>query len=407
MTDATTGPADALAELTSQRGIEDPYPIYESLRALGNVLPLGPQVVILGYEECANALRHPSMLSTDASVQDQLLPGWRDHSSWRWLTQLMLFTNNPVHARQRHFNRGVFTPRRVQGMQPMVERIIDGLINRLDELAADGRPIDFMSQFAFLVPLAVQGELLGIPHADQMSFREDIAEIAKTMEPIHDLDVLTPGDAAMDRMAAYFAGLIEERRARPGTDLVSTMVQANDESGDLSEDEMIANFLLLFEAGIESPTDLLGNSMRIALTRPEHADRLVDDPAYATGFVAEVLRFDPPVHALSRLAGADFDFFGIPIAAGTKVTLLIAAGNRDPRRFPDPERFDPTRPDNKPLTFGLGPHYCIGASLARMESEIAIPRLLRRFPEAALAAPPSYRDQLVMRGYDQLPLSLS
>jgi cytochrome P450 len=414
MQETASHPANALAALSSAEGKENPYPIYDGLRSLGPILPLGPMLVLVGYEECSAALRDTErFLSTDASVQDKMMPGWRDHSSWRWLTQLMLFSNDPTHARQRRFNHGPFTPRKTVAMRPMVERIIDGLIDRLDEVAGDGSPVDFMSEFAFRVPLAVQGELLGLTLEEQLGLREDIAEIAKTMEPIHDLDVLNPGDAAMDRMAAFFTDLAERRRAEPKDDLVSAMVAANDElkvkdpENALSDEELVANFLLLFEAGIESPTDLIGNSLRLALDRPDEAAKLVDDPGHPERFVAEVLRFDPPVHALSRMAGADFEFFGVPVEAGTKVTLLVAAANRDPRTFDDPDRFDPERRASKPLTFGIGPHYCIGAALARMESEVAIPRLLKRFPKLALAGTPTYRDQIVMRGYDRLEVTLA
>ncbi|HEV3035604.1 MAG TPA: cytochrome P450 [Solirubrobacteraceae bacterium] len=405
MPETAVQPAEALAALSTEQGRENPYPIYDSLRTLGPVIPLGPVLVLVGYDECATALRDKRLLSTDASVQDKMLPGWRGHSSWRWLTQLMLFTNDPVHARQRRFNHGPFTPRRVIEMRPMVERIIEELIERLASLA-NSDAIDFMSEFAFRVPLAVQGELLGITREEQLGMRDDIADVARTMEPIHDLRVLKPGDAAMDRMAAFFEALIEKRRAAPGDDLLSAMVQANNASKVLSGEAMVANFLLLFEAGIESPTDLIGNSLRLALAYPEEAERLVSDPQQAHGFVAEVLRFDPPVHALSRMAGVDLDVAGVPVKAGTKITLLVAAANRDPRRFENPELFDPDRREAKPLTFGLGPHYCIGAALATMESEIALPRLLRRFPEIALAGMPSYREQIVMRGYDQLPVTL-
>ncbi|HEY9389875.1 MAG TPA: cytochrome P450 [Mycobacteriales bacterium] len=405
MTDVKMGPGETLMALFSPQGKQNPYPLYESLRALGPMLPLGPQVVLVGYQECARALRETRLLSTDAAVQDQILPGWRDHSSWRWLTRNMLFSNDPDHERFRRFFGSAFAPRRIAEFRPVVERVVDGLVDRLGELGAGGAPVDFMSEFAFRLPMAVMGELLGIPDEDRMGFRNDIGDITLALEPIRDLAVLEPGDAAMDRLAEYFTDLVAKRRADPADDLVSAMVAARDASGDLTDEELVANFMLLLVAGTEAPMDLVGNAMRLAIDHPEQARTIVDDPRRAPAFIEETLRFDPAVHALNRLAAEDLEFFGLPVGAGTKVTLLIGAANRDPRRFAEPGRFDITRPNNQALTFSAGAHYCLGVALARMQGEVAFPRLLGRFPGIALAGEPSYRDQLVQRGYAHLPVT--
>lgn len=322
------------------------------------------------------------------------------------LTRNMLFSNDPDHERYRRFFSGAFTPRRVAEFRPVVERVVDELVDHLGTVGADGATVDFMAEFAFRLPMAVMGELLGIPAADRLGFRADIGDITLALEPIRDLAVLAPGDAAMDRLAAYFTDLVARRRARPADDLVTAMVRQRDETGDLTDEELVANFMLLLVAGTEAPMDLVGNAMRLAIDHRDQAATIVRDPSRAPAFIEETLRFDPAVHALNRLAAEDLEFFGLPIAAGSKVTLLIAAGNRDPRRFTDPGRFDMDRPNNHALTFSAGAHYCLGVALARAQGEVAFPRLLRRFPGIALAGEPTYRDQLVQRGYARLPVRL-
>lgn len=406
MTEHPSGPGEALMALFSPAGKANPYPLYESLRGYGSMLPLGPQLVVLGYQECARALREPSLLSTDAAVQRQLNPAVLDHSSWIWLTRNMLFSNAPDHDRLRRFFGGALTPRRITAMRPVIEAIVENLLDELAEAGGRGE-VDFMAEFAFRLPMAVMGELLSIPPADQQGFRDAIGAITLALEPIFDHRVLEPGDQGMDLLAEYFAGLIQRRRADPGTDLLSSLVATRDRTGELTEQELIANFMLLLVAGTEAPMDLIGNAARLAIEHPEHGRKLAAEPDRAAGFVAETLRFDPAVHALNRVAASDLDFFGMPLAAGTKLTLLVAAGNRDPRRFAEPGIFDPDRPNNQSLTFSGGAHYCLGAALATLQAEIALPRLLQRFPELSLAGEPSYRDQLVQRGYDRLPVTLN
>ncbi|RLU87539.1 hydroxylase [Streptomyces griseocarneus] len=405
MSAPTMDPGTAMTTLLSPQGKRDPYPLYEALRQYGPILPLGPgHLLVTGHQECARALREPALLSTDADVQDSVLPGWREHSSWRWLTKNMLFSNNPDHDRYRRFFSVAFTPRRIADLRPVVEERITALVERLAGLGADGAPVDFMAEFAFRVPMAVMGELLGIPEAEQPGFRDGIGAITTSLEPIRDLAQLLPGDAAMDEFAVYFSDLVAKRRAEPGPDIVSEMVRLRDENGALSEEELVANFMLLLVAGTEAPMDLIGNALRLALEHPGHAERLRQDPSLAPGWIEETLRFDPAAQILNRVAARDTDFFGMPVPEGGKLTLLIAAGNRDPRRYTDPGVFDPGREGNHALTLSGGAHYCLGAGLARMQAEIALPAVLRRLPGLALAGEPTFRDQIVQRGFGQLPV---
>jgi cytochrome P450 len=185
------------------------------------------------------------------------------------------------------------------------------------------------------------------------------------------------------------------------------MVREQDTSGQFTDDELIAHLVLLLIAGSQTPSDLISNALKLALHQPDVATKLAMEPGLAAPFITETLRFDPPVHALTRVATSDIELYGTRIKAGSRLLLFIGAANRDPRRFTEPERFDINRPDNQPLAFGLGQHFCLGAAFARMEGEVAVPMFLRAFPHSAIASAPSYRDQLVQRGISEFRVMLN
>jgi cytochrome P450 len=396
-----------LAALVAPAGRRDPYPLYEELRGHGPLVPVRPGLVVaVGYAECDRALREPALRVQDAASYDRAYPRWRAHSSLRAYTDSMLYRNPPDHARMRRLVSGGFTPRRVADLRPGVERMADRLLDHLAARGAGGRPVDFITEFASRLPIAVISQLLGVPEADHAWFREVAADITIALEGITDPTGLGPADAAMDRLADYFAALLDRRRAHPVGDLVSALVRVHEADGDrLSQEELVGNLMLMLTAGFETTSFLLGHGLWLALARPELAARLRAEPDFAPHYVEELLRFEPPVQATSRWAGADVDVAGTPLPAGTKLVVVLAAGNRDPRRYHRPAVFDPDRRDVQPLTFGAGSHFCLGAPLARMEARIALPRLLRRFPGLAVAGPPVRRDTWVGRGLDHLPVT--
>ncbi|MEU6040971.1 cytochrome P450 [Actinomadura sp. NPDC047616] len=409
MAELATRPDEAIAALVSPQGRRDPYPHYEAIRAHGNLVRVDDgMLVAVGYDECVAALREPLLKVQDENSHDVIHPGWREHSSLRGFTESMLYTNPPDHSRMRRQVVGTFTARRVQELRPAVVRLVDRLLGRMADLGG-GAPVDFMAEFAFRLPVAVIGELLGVPESDQVWFRAVSAEVTLALEGITDLSRLDRADAAMDELSDYFADVIERRRRRPGTDLISALVRAHDDGADgdrLSRDELIGNLVLLLVAGFDTTTHLLGHGLHTAFEHPGFAARLRAEPGFAPGFVEETLRCEPPVQATSRWAAEDVDLMGTPVPAGTKVLVLLAAANRDPRRYPDPHRCDPDRPDNRPLSFGGGIHLCVGAALARMEAQVALPALLRRFPGLAPAGPAVYRDRWLVRGHSRLPVAL-
>jgi cytochrome P450 len=236
-------------------------------------------------------------------------------------------------------------------------------------------------------------------------------DVAIALEMISDLAVLAPADAAMLEIEKYFTALVAERRAAPRDDLTSALIHDADQGdGRLSEEELLSNLVLLLLAGFETTTNLFGNALAVLFDQPHLAAGLRAGAVSASGFVEEVLRFDSPVQLTSRLALVDgLQVAGMPVPKGSEVLLLLGAANRDQARFPEPERFDPDRPDNQPLSFGAGAHYCLGAALARLEAVTAIPLLLERFPDLAPAkdAERIRADRLVLRGYRTFPVALS
>ncbi|GAA3038582.1 cytochrome P450 [Streptosporangium longisporum] len=405
---AAASPEEAMAALLSPDGRRDPYPRYEALRAHGDLVTVRPGLMAaVGHAVCARALREPWLQVQDAESYDRDLPGWRSHSSLRGWTGSMLYTNPPDHTRLRRLVSGAFTFRRVTALGPAIERMTGRLLDRVAELGAGGAPVDFMREFAFRLPVGVIGALLGVPEDDQGWFRAAAADVTLALEGTTDPSVLGTADKAMDELSAYFTTLIAHRRREPADDLVSDLVRVHDTDGSrLGEHELTANLVLLLSAGFDTTTHLLGHGLKLALEHPDAAARLAAEPGFAEGYVEECLRFEPPVQATTRWAVTDADLLGTRVPAGTKVVVMLAAGNRDPRRFDRPDVFDPGRPDNQPLSFGGGAHFCLGAALARLEARIALPMLLRRFPAVTAAGPADYRDRWLVRGHDTFPVTV-
>lgn len=397
--------------LMTPEGRVDPYPLYAAARALGPVSRLAelPMHLCTGYAEINAVLRDPAFGKMDL---DSLPQEWRallaEDGAMAMLGQSVLEANPPRHRRIRSLISSAFTPRRVAELEPAIARMTDALLDDLTTLGEDGAPVDFMENFAFRLPVTVICELLGVPEADRERFRPLAHDLTYALELFDDFDELGPADAATAELAAYLGALAEQRRADPKDDLVSALVQVNDaHDGRLSDSELLSNLVLLLVAGFETTTNLLGNGLYLGFEHPEVLDRVRKGEVSVQAFVDEVLRYDSPVQLASRIAVTDeARIAGRRVPKGEQTLLLIGAANRDPGRFAQPDAFDPARPDNVPLSFGAGIHYCLGHGLARLEGRIAFEKLLERFPEISLAAQPERRDRLVLRGYQTLPIKL-
>jgi len=405
--------AGILTALVSPEGRADPYPLYSALHELGEAVEPAPgHVVAVGYDAVNAVLRDPSFLVSDEAEFDRVFAGWRDHPSLDDFSRSILNLNPPDHPRLRSIMMRAFTPRRVAALKPAIAELTDELLAAMAARGAAGEPVEFMHDFAFLLPVTVICELLGIAKADRESFRRPARDLAATLEPL-DLSVLADADTAALALREYFTGLCAQRRARPRDDLVSALVEVSDADGtQMSGAELLANLMLLLVAGFETTTNLLGNGLRIVLDEPSLKSGLADGSVPAGQFVAEILRYASPVQLTSRRATVPAEVGGITAAPGAEVVTLLGAANRDPRRFgaPDefrPARYDPAGPDSPPLSFGAGAHFCLGAALARLEGAVAFPRLLARFPALAPAGDPVRRPTLLLRGFETLPVRVA
>ncbi|MFF0369300.1 cytochrome P450 [Micromonospora sp. NPDC005087] len=400
--------AEALTLLMSPQGRVDPYPTYERLRAHGPVVQALPGLyVVTGYPEVDELLRDPRLGVLDDALRDQVWPNWRESAAISSIARSMLRTNPPDHSRMRRLAAGAFSPRRIAGMRDVVRTQAEALLDDMLDRAADGATVDMLADFAYPLPVGVICALLGVPATDRPLFRRWAGDLTGVLEPEITAEELAVADAGAAELRAYFAELVAARRRAPADDLTTALVQVHDTDGDrLTGDELLANLVVLLVAGFETTTNLLGNGLVVLLRHPEAAAALRADPGLAPAYVEELLRYDSPVQLTTRTSTAPVRCGGLDLPAGSTALLLLGAANRDPRRFPDPQRFDPTRDQAHPLSFGAGPHYCLGAGLARLEAQLAFPMLLRRLPELALAGTPRHRTRLTLRGYQSLAVTL-
>ncbi len=289
-----------------------------------------------------------------------------------------------------------------------------GEIGRITEELAEtfeaGRQIDLVDDFAYPLPVAVICRLLGVPHEDEPLFRawSDAIVASADVRPDQDTtDTDKAGDQARIEMGGYLVNLAEQRRGKPGDDMLSAFANEPDPALRLTQEELAETAVLLLIAGHETTVNLITNGVLTLLRQPEQQDRLRREPELLPRAVEELLRYEPPVHMRERIPHADMEVAGTRIPAGTSVILVFGSGNRDPRRFHDPDRFDPTRPDNQHFGFGSGIHVCFGAPLARIEAYTALGALLPRLATAQLVQdPPPYRQNAMLRGPRHLPIQL-
>jgi cytochrome P450 len=388
--------------------LSDPYPIYEGLRAAHPVFYAEElrAWLVTSYDAVNTALRSPQFSSERYPRMKQVLAkrGFGELVDDRMRS--MLHMDAPDHTRLRSLVNKAFTPRIVEAMEGRIQQLADQL---LDAVGSRGE-MDVIEQLAYPLPVMVIAEMLGVPVEDRARFRkwsDETAAVASGNLAALPEEELRRGFSARNELTDYFRGKVAEQRDKRNDNLLSALVQAEEEGGRLTENELYSTLVLLLVAGNETTTNLIGNGLHALLRHPDQLRRVADDRTLIPSAVEEMLRYDSPVQLTTRAANTDLDLSRTRIKQFDFVYLFIGAANRDPAQFDHPDRFDVSRPDNKHLAFGAGHHFCLGAPLARLEAQVAIRTLLRRYPRLRLSDDDlQYRNNFNLRGLKALPTKL-
>jgi cytochrome P450 len=391
--------------------IDDPFPVFAEVRRLGPVhavtLADGHRAwLVVRYDDARAALNEPRLskdmhaaLATGSGVVAEGLPGPA-------FARHVLTVDPPDHTRLRRLLSAAFSTRRVETLRTRVQTIADDLLDDIARREPDS-PVDLVASFAFPLPFTVICELLGVSQADRASLGEGFT---KMLVPTSNPQEYAAAKEASDSVVAMLRSLVETKRIDPGDDLVSDLISARDGEERLDTQELLSTIFQLIVAGHDTTASLIGNSLVALFRNPAQLAELRADPARIPRAVEEFLRYDAPVpHSTFRYTTSPITLGGVAIPAGEQVIICLAAANRDADRYASPETLDLDRDEARHLAFGHGIHHCLGAPLARMEGQLALGTLLRRFPALSLAVPIGdlhwgHGDGLVLRGLSQLPV---
>ena len=396
------------------RYFQDPLSVFARMReespVTSVITPEGQRAwLITRYEDVRRALADPRLSKDWRKLRG---PGFVPDPAVGFLMAHMLNADPPDHTRLRRLVQKAFTPGRVAGLRPRIEAITASLLDAMAEGGGRAREadpagdgvIDLITEFAFPLPMTVICELLGIPDGDREEFKTWSQVILSSTATFDEYR------AAGGAMYQYFTSLLADKRAAPADDLLSALITARDLGDSLDEPELLAMIFLLLVAGHETTVNLIATGTLALLTHPSEFSRLRADPSLLPGAVEELLRFANPLnHATDRYAPEPLEVGGVLIPAGEPVLVVTSSANRDPARFPDPDRLDVGRDASGHVAFGHGIHYCVGAPLARLEGEIAFGALLARFPGLSLAVEPAalrWRPSSLIHGLEALPVRL-
>ncbi|MEX0800271.1 MAG: cytochrome P450 [Dehalococcoidia bacterium] len=388
----------------------DPYPMYARLREQDPIhwSPIMESWVLTRYDDVVGVLTDTARFSADRRsarnrFAEELAKREQDFGPFG-RTPTMLTSDPPLHTRLRKLVSKAFTPRMVEQLRPRIQEIVDELL----EQAAGSGQADIVRDLAYPLPVIVIAEMLGVPPEDRGQFKRWSDEIVASLNgPFASEEVLKQAQQSIQGLAEYVRGVIAERRAEPRDDLISRLIDAEEQGQILSEDEMLASIMLLLVAGNETTTNLIGNGTLALLRHPDQLQRLQGEPDLIRTAVEELLRYDSPVQTTGRVAKEDLAVAGQEVEEGQVVLTVLGAANRDPAQFENPDELDLGRQPNEHVSLGDGIHFCLGAPLARAEGQIAIGALIRRFPELRLAPGNlEWGGTFILRGLKSLPVAL-
>ncbi len=398
--------ADPLKPL-NEDFLADPYPSYRKMREAGPICwsEASKSWYLTSYElisEITKDLRFEKRIERWKEINPitRILPGpahlIKSRKNW------MLNENPPRHTELRSLVNRAFSPKMVMEMREHIQEIADKLI---DSFISAGK-VEFISEFAFLLPVTVIAEMLGVPASDHAKFRQWSCDMSQTLEGTFDRATLQKSNKANDDLIDYLRPLLAQRKQQPKNDLISALILAEENGVKLTDEDILGNVVLILLAGHETTVNLIGNGIFLLLKHPFELEKLKKNPELIDQAVEEILRFDSPVQTVRRLAGQDMSFHGQELKKGELLVLFLGAANRDPEIFAEPDNFDISRSPNKHLSFSSGIHHCLGASLARLEAKIAISTILSRLPNLRLAGNQSFAHKrpFELRGYKELYL---
>ncbi len=405
MTAATA--QELLVQLLDPASRADPYPAFARIRELGPLrVPELNLTVFSSYPDCDEVLRHPESASDFRKATP--LPGLpTPEGADEYGEPSFLFLDPPDHTRLRRLVSKAFVPKVVNALEPDISALVSGL---LDTVAEKG-DFDLVADLAHPLPVAVICRLLGVPLTDEQEFSQASTLSAQSLDPFITFTGQAPDNLESQMQAelwlySYLRDLIAKRRSNPGDDLMSGLIHVEESGDQLTESEIIATCSLLLVAGHETTVNLIANAILAMLRQPEQWSALRRDASRVSAIIEETLRYDPPVQLNGRIAAADMTIGDTAVAKGDTMMLLLAAAQRDPAVCERPDDFDPERHSIRHLGFGKGPHFCLGAPLARLEAAIALSAVTARFPAARLAGEPQYKQNVTLRGMSALPVSV-
>lgn len=398
-------PTLSLHQLLDPEVLANPYPLYHRLRGEDPVHwdPFLHEWVVTRYEDVVTVFKHFSAQRTPTPEQLTKLGMAALKPFAQVMVRQMVFLDPPAHVRIRGLASKAFTPRRVEALRSHIQDITDNL---LDAVQARGR-MDVITDLAYPLPAIVTAEMLGVSVSDRDQLKkwsEDFAELLGNFQynPDHARHLLR----SVEEMTAYFRAAVQEHYEHPRDDVISALLTAEQDGDRLTEEEIVANCILVMVGGQETTTNLIGNGMLSLLRHPDQLQKLWADSSLVLSAIEELLRYESPIQHTARMAPDDVILGRKTIRKGQTVIAVMGAANRDPERFPEPDRLDITRQDNRHVAFAYGSHFCFGAPLARIEGQVAFETVLRRMPNLSLEPGPlTWRENLDLRGLAALPVT--